>query len=210
MGSEYDPLFARRGAPAEGRDLERAEELFTTAGEPYLRSPWSWVLWAVVLPSTALATARAARRGMLAVLLLWSGAVLLGGAVEAALILRDRRPRTALAAWVLRAQGNLSLVAVALSVVLVAGRLSWALPGLWLLLVGHSFLTLGGLSFPPLRRTGWLYQCAGVVALVPRARPLWVFAAATAAGNAFVAWSLARRQRATRTARDATARSPGP
>lgn len=212
MGSEYDPLFAGRGAPAESRDLERAEELFAAAAEPYLRSPWSWALWAVVLPSAALATARASRRGMLAVLLLWSGAVLLGGAVEAALILRDRRPRTALAAWVLRAQGNLSLVAVVLSVALVAGRLSWALPGLWLLLVGHSFLTLGGLTFPPLRRTGWLYQCAGALALVPRARPLWVFAVATAAGNAFVAWSLARRQRARRAgaARDGRARSPGP
>ncbi len=194
MSSEYDPLFSRRGGPLESRDLERAEELFATAAEPYLRSPWSWALWAVVLPSAALLTELVATRGALAVLFLWSGAVLLGGAVEAALIARDHRPRTALAQWVLRSQGNLSLVAVVLSVALVAGRLSWVLPGLWLLLVGHVFLTLGGLSFPPLRRTGWLYQCAGLVALLPRVRALWVFAVAVAVGNAWVAWSLAHRR----------------
>ncbi len=208
MASEYDPLFAGRGSPAEGRDLERVEDLFAAAAEPYLRSPWSWALWAVVLPSAALVSAHAARRGALAVLVLWSGAVLLGGAFEAALILRGRRPRTALAGWVLRAQGNLSLVAVALSLALVGARLAWLLPALWLLLVGHSFLTLGGLTFPPLRRAGWIYQCAGLVALVPRARPLWVFAVAAAAGNGLVAWSLARRRRATGESRGATPRSP--
>jgi hypothetical protein len=195
MGSPYDPLFSGRRAAQDERDLERVEELFASAAAPYLRSPWSWALWAVVLPSAALLTERVAGRGILAVLLLWSLAVLLGGVLEVGLILRDPRPRTALAAWVLRAQGNLSLVAVVVSLALVAGRMGWALPGLWLLLVGHSFLTLGGLTFRQLRRIGWLYQGAGLVALLPQARPLWVFAGATAVGNALVAWSLAHRPR---------------
>ncbi len=194
MGSEYDPLFAAAAA-VEGRDLERVQEFFAAAARPYLRSPWPWALWALLLPAAALATERAAAAGPLAVLMLWAVTVLIGGAFEAALILRDRRPRTALAAWVLRAQGNLSLVGVGLSLLLVLAGLGWALPALWLLIVGHSFTTLGGLAFRPLRATGVFYQCAGVVALLPPARPLWVFALATAVGNGLVARALARRER---------------
>lgn len=190
--SEYDPLFGSR-RPADERDLDRVLTLFERAGRPFLRSPWSWVAWAVVLPTAALLTEGVANRwGWLAVLLLWSGAVLAGGAVEAALIWRQPEPRTALAAWVLRVQGNLSLVAVAVSLLLVATGSAWALPGVWLLLVGHSLFTLGGLTFPPLRRTGLWYQIAGAAALIPQARPLWLFAIATALGNLTVAWALAR------------------
>jgi hypothetical protein len=126
------------------------------------------------------------------VLLLWSGAVLLGGSVEAALIVRQPEARTALAGWVLRAQGNLSLVAVAVSLLLVATDVAWALPGVWLLLVGHSLFTLGGLTFQPLRRTGLWYQIAGIAALFHQARPLWLFALATGLGNLWIAWSLRR------------------
>lgn len=193
--SEYDPLFGGRASGDEG-DLDRVLAIFERAGRPFLRSPWSWVVWAVVLPAAALATTSVASRwGALAVMLLWSTAVLIGGAVEAALIVRQPMPRTALAAWVLRAQGNLSLVAVAISLLLVAVGHPWALPAVWLLLVGHSLYTLGGLSFPPLRRTGLLYQVAGAGALVPQGRPLWLFAAAAAIGNLWVAWALFRASR---------------
>ncbi|MEZ5331538.1 MAG: hypothetical protein R2991_05695 [Thermoanaerobaculia bacterium] len=193
--SEYDPLFGGR-VRGDERDLDQVLSIFERAGRPFLRSPWSWAAWALVLPAAALATGPVASRwGALAVLLLWSAAVLAGGFVEAALILRQPTPRTALAAWVLRAQGNLSLVAVAISLLLVLGGEPWALPAVWLLLVGHSLYTLGGLSFPPLRRTGLLYQVAGVGALIPQGRPLWIFAAATAVGNLWVAWELARTGR---------------
>lgn len=201
MTSEYDPLFGGR-RPADDRDLDRVLALFERAGRPFLRSPWPWVAWAVVLPTAAVVTeAVATRWGWLAVLLLWSGAVLVGGSVEAALIWRQPEPRTALAAWVLRVQGNLSLVAVAVSLLLVATGSAWALPGVWLLLVGHSLFTLGGLTFPPLRRTGLWYQIAGAAALFPQARPLWLFAAATAFGNLAVAWALHRERLGTRQGR---------
>lgn len=193
--SEYDPLFGA-GRASDERDLDRVLAIFERAGRPFLRSPWSWIAWAVVLPAAALTTeAVASRRGSLAVLLLWSAAVVVGGSVEAALIFRQPTPRTALAAWVLRAQGNLSLVAVAVSLLLAAVDAAWALPGVWLLLVGHSLYTLGGLSFPPLRRTGLLYQIAGAAALIPQGRPLWLFAGATGLGNLWVAWSLRRTRR---------------
>jgi hypothetical protein len=190
--SEYDPLLGS-GRPGDDRDLDRVLEIFERAGRPFLRSHWSWVGWAVVLPAAALTTqAVAARWGALPVLLLWSGAVLLGGSVEAALIVRQPEARTALAGWVLRAQGNLSLVAVAVSLLLVATDVAWALPGVWLLLVGHSLFTLGGLTFQPLRRTGLWYQIAGIAALFHQARPLWLFALATGLGNLWIAWSLRR------------------
>jgi len=38
-------------------------------------------------------------------------------------------------------------VALALSALLVWQDLAWALPGLWLLLLGHSFYMLGGIAF---------------------------------------------------------------
>jgi hypothetical protein len=84
---------------------------------------------------------------------------------------------------VLRLQGNLSFVALALSALLVWQDLAWALPGLWLLLLGHSFFMLGGLAFPPFRVCGLLYQLGGIVALWPGGNPLLAFAAATAVGN---------------------------
>jgi hypothetical protein len=87
---------------------------------------------------------------------------------------------------VLRLQGNLSLIALALSVLLVWLDAAWALPGLWLLLLGHSFYMLGGLAFAPLRVCGVLYQLGGLAALWPRGAPLVVFALATAAGNVWM------------------------
>jgi len=101
--------------------------------------------------------------------------------------------RTALAGWALNIQGNLSLVAVALSLAaLVAGQ-GRLLPGIWLLLLGHSFFLMGSLAFPPFRACGLIYQLGGVVALWPALDPLIVFAAATCAGNLWMAWSVWRR-----------------
>ena len=77
----------------------------------------------------------AARHGPLGVLSLWALAVIVGGALELALAWRHRQPRTGLTTWILRAQGNLSLLAVVLSALLVAVGQAWALPGLWLLLL---------------------------------------------------------------------------
>lgn len=94
---------------------------------------------------------------------------------------------TPLAAWVLRLQGNLSLVALALSVFLLWQDLAWALPGLWLLLLGHSFYMLGGLAFEPFRVCGILFQLGGVVALWPYGKPLLAFAVAAFAGNLWMA-----------------------
>jgi hypothetical protein len=182
--SEYEPLFTPKETGAD--DLEPVRDHFRAASRPFLRSPWSWFTWALLLPVAAFATPFAYRLGgPSGVLFAWSGVILLGGAVEILAIRRSAREGASgtLAAWVLRLQGNLSLVALALSAVLVWQDLAWALPGLWLLLLGHSFYMLGGLAFPPLRTCGVLYQLGGFAALWPGGMPLLVFALATAAGN---------------------------
>lgn len=188
MPSEYDPLFtpARTGED----DLEPVRDRFRAASQPFLRSPWSWAAWALILPAAALATPVAVRAGGFSFgLFLWSGAILLGGAVEMVGLFRARAATgsTPLASWVLSLQGNLSLVAVALSVFLLWQDLASALPGLWLLLLGHSFYMLGGLAFPPFRTCGLIYQLGGVAALWPGLEPLPVFAAATFVGNLWMA-----------------------
>jgi len=202
MPSEYDPLIPD---PVEvDDDLEPVRERFRAASGPYLRAPWSWLAWAAVLPAAAFATPLAAGIGGPAgVLVTWSVAILLAGAVEVASILRaggrtQRPPRTPLAAWVLRIQGNLSLAALALSVLLVWQDLAWALPGLWLVLLGHSFYLLGGLAFPPMRTCGLIFQLGGVAAFWPGFDPLLVFALATAAGNLWMALQVWRLRRAPR------------
>jgi hypothetical protein len=183
--TEYDPLFASSRAGAD--DLEPVRERFRAASRPFLQNPISWFAWSALLPGAALATPLAFRlAGPSGVLFTWSGVILLGGAIEF-LGIRGRSvqsiPAGTLAAWVLRLQGNLSLIALALSVLLVWQDLAWALPGLWLLLLGHSFYMLGGLSFEPMRVCGLIYQVGGVAALWPDGYPLEVFALATAAGN---------------------------
>jgi hypothetical protein len=195
--SEYDPVLPESTGPTSD-DLDRAQDLFEAASRPYLSAPWSWLAWAVVLPAAALGTPWAiAVGGGVGVLLLWSVSILAGGAVEmGALARRGRLVLTPLGSWALRIQGNLSLVAAALSVVLVLQGLAWALPGLWLLLLGHSLYLLGSLAFAPFRACGLLYQAAGLVALWPRGQPLWVFAAATALGNLWIGISIWRRNAA--------------
>jgi hypothetical protein len=196
MPSEYDPLFpARRNLEARD-DLEPVRELFQAAGRPFLRSPVSWFAWAVILPLAALCTPIAFRLGGPTwVLFNWSGAILLGGAVE---LLGIRRSGglgvtgTPLASWALRVQGNLSLVALALSILCLWLDLPWVLPGLWLLLLGHSFYALGGLSFDSFRVCGILYQIGGVAALWPDGHPLLAFAVATALGNLWMGVSIWR------------------
>lgn len=199
MSTEYDPLFKRSPA-SEVDDLERVQDRFAEASGPYLSTPWPWFAWGLVLPSAALATPLLyAGFGAAGVLLLWSGAVLLGGVTEALLIWRRRGAGTTpLSGWVFRAQGNLSLVAVVLSGVLVWKDLAGLLPAVWLLLLGHSLFAIGGLAFRPMRTCGLLYQIAGVGALLPAGNPLVFFAAGTAAGNLWMAVSIWRRQRARR------------
>lgn len=196
MSSEYDPLGRSRDSVAVDDDLDAVRDRFERAGRPYLSSPWSWVAWAVILPATAFVTPVVLDRyGRFAVLLLWSVAVLVGGAVEVSQIMRGRTRQgasTPLAAWVLRIQGNLSLVGLALSVLLVARGLAWALPGLWLLILGHSFYVVGGLSFSPLRTSGLIYQAGGLIALWPGGSPLAVFAATVFVGNLWTAWGIWR------------------
>jgi len=134
--------------------------------------------------------------GPAAVLFTWSGVILLGGAVEMLGIRRAGQGfgGTPLASWVLSVQGNLSLAALALSFLLVWQDAAWALPGLWLLLLGHSFYMLGGLAFPPFKTCGLIYQVGGLVALWPGGLPLLAFAAATAAGNFWMSWSVWRER----------------
>src|ERR1700716_4101898 len=110
MASGYDPLFSP--AAADEDDLAPVRERFQEASAPYLRSPWSWLTWAVVLPVAAGMTARLgsagvggrwgdARRLPAFVLMIWSAAILIGGAVEVVAIRRARggRRATTIAAW---------------------------------------------------------------------------------------------------------------
>ena len=188
--TEYDPLFDPQRAGVD--DLEPVREHFRAASRPFLSSPWSWFGWAVLLPAAALATPFAlARFGFSGVLFTWSGVILLGGAVEILNIRRGQQSgRSTLAAWVLRLQGNLSFVALLLSAVLIWQDLAWVLPGLWLLLLGHSFYMLGGFAFEPFRIAGLVYQLGGLLALWPTLlgnnSPLLVFAAATFLGNLWI------------------------
>jgi hypothetical protein len=201
--SEYDSLFTPSRSTGDIEDdLEPVREYFRAASRPFLRTPWSWFSWAVLLPAAALATTGAFRTfGFAGVLFIWSAVILLGGGVEIFAIRRAAKTEgnaggsTPLAAWVLRVQGNLSLVAVALSALLVWQDVSWALPGIWLLLLGHSFYMLGGLAFPPFRTCGILYQFGGLASLWPGGAPLAVFAATTAAGNLWMGFSIWRAVR---------------
>jgi hypothetical protein len=201
VASEYDPLFSRPDdaadddAPADGAaaGMGAVRRSFELAARPFVSSPWVWLAWAVLLPGAALATPGIYRRfGPSGPLFLWSIAILLGGLVELAGLKRRGAlgARTPLAAWALRVQGNLSLVGLALSVVLVWVGESELLPGLWLLLLGHSFFTLGGLAFRPMRTAGVLFQVGGAIALWPGSSPLGAFAAASAAGCLWMAWGI--------------------
>ena len=197
MTSEYDPFLAPARPRFESSDLEIARGLFGDASRPYLASPLPWLAWAVILPAAALSTPIAAGRyGWVGVLLLWSFAILIGGAFELGAIRHARAEvvSTPLASWAFGIQGNLSLVSIALSFFLLWNGHAWALPGVWLLLLGHSFVTLGGLAFLPLRNAGLLYQIGGVAALWPRGEPLLVLAATTGAANLWMAVSVWRRQ----------------
>jgi uncharacterized membrane protein len=197
--TEYDPLFDPQRAGVD--DLEPVREHFRAASRPFLTSPWSWFGWAVLLPAAALATPLVSGRfGFPGVLFTWSGVILLGGAVEMLAIRRSERQsaRSTLASRVLRLQGNLSFVALALSAVLIWQDLAWVLPGLWLLLLGHSFYMLGGFAFEPFRIAGLIYQLGGLLALWPTLlgthSPLLVFALATAVGNLWIGIGVWRQQ----------------
>jgi len=191
--SEYDPLIPR-GEDSLSDDLERVQSCFAEARRPYLNSAIPWLVWAIVLPGAAVGTRAVAERfAAPGVLMLWSLAVLIGGIVEGSLIMRRRRAGTTpLAAWVLRLQGNQSLIGLALSAFLIWQDLAQAIPALWLLLVGHSFFLVGGLAFPPMRQAGLIYEIGGLVALWSGPASLTVFALATALGNLRVAVALMR------------------
>lgn len=198
--SEYDPLFEREADADLAADEATAARAFREAARPYLSSPISWFAWSAILPGAALATPWAHARGReAAVTALWVAAILAGGAVEGLFLFRNRRPRTRLGAWAMRLQGNLSLVAVALSAVLLWIGAPELLPGVWLLLLGHSFFALGGLAFPPMRSAGIIYQLGGVAALVPGGDPLLAFALAAALGNFWIAIGIWRRDSAPQT-----------
>jgi hypothetical protein len=203
MASEYDPLRRTLDDPLAEDGLERVRDHFEKASQPYLGQPWSWLAWALILPSAALATPAVLRvAGGLGALVLWSIAVLIGGVIEAMQILGGRQHSGAgsstLATWVLRAQGNLSLVAVFVSLALVLQDQAWLLPGIWLLLLGHSLFSLGGLASRALRTAGLTYQLGGLLAIWPHGQALAIFAAATFLGNLWVAWPIWRARSATR------------
>jgi hypothetical protein len=203
MASEYDPIRKTLDDPLAEDGLELVRDHFEEASQPYLSQPWSWLAWALILPSAALATPALLRvTGGLGVLVLWSIAVLLGGCIEAVQILRNRSQSRAesstLAAWVMRAQGNLSLVAVIISLALLLQDQGWLLPGTWLLLLGHSLFSLGGLASRSLRVTGFIYQLGGLLAIWPHGQALAIFAATTFLGNLWVAWSIWRARSASR------------
>ena len=194
--SEYDPIVPLDELDHEPSDLDRVRELFERSADRFLRSPWSWVSWAVVVAVAALATrtVHAAGSGW-SVLVLWSTAILVGGAVEAILYARsgrDAKP-SQLARWVLRGQANLSLVGLFLSIYLVWRGHPEALAGVWLLILGHSFWSHGGLGFAAFRGAGVLYQVGGVAALTPWVDPLVALAVSVSAGNLWLAVAVWRR-----------------
>lgn len=195
--SEYDPLLPERWQepdPTAEREFADIRAHFAAASRPFLSSPWTWLGWAVILPIAALLTPRfAARPG--SVLFLWSAAILVGGLVEFLAIRRRRffSQRTPIASWALNLQGNLSLVGLVLSAaVLGAGRPD-LLPGLWCLVLGHSFFALGGLAFRPMRTAGLLFQLGGLVSFLPNVPPLPTFATTAAVACSWLAWGVARR-----------------
>jgi hypothetical protein len=197
VGSEYDPAFGRGEEPdgEPARDFAQVRAAFRRASRPYLSSPVPWVGWALALPAAALATPRAAAaRGAAGVLLVWSAAILLGGAIEGLTLLAARRRfgGSPLGSWAMRTQGNLSLVGAALSVALVLADRPQLLPALWLLLLGHSLFSLGGLALRAQRIAGVVYQIGGIAALLPGVPPLPAFAAATCLGNLIVAVGVLR------------------
>jgi hypothetical protein len=197
VSSEYEPLF--NSSPTGRDDLGAARDLFSRASGPYLRFPWSWLSWAIILPTAALLTpGLAVSRGVSGVLFAWSFAILLGGAIEISGIRRAARGvgSSTLASWALRLQGNLSLVAVALSVVLIWEDEAWLLPAVWLLLLGHSFYVLGGLAFAPFRGYGLILELGGLCALWPRGAPLTAFAVSTCIGNLWMAYAVWKREAA--------------
>ena len=195
MSSEYDPVFRRGQSTAVG-DLDSVQETFARAAGPYLTSPLPWLVWGIALPAAALATRRVLEAGgARGVLLFWSLIILAAGAVEAAVHARRRRQRprdSSLARWALRSQANLSVVAVILSLALVAVGQARLLATVWLLLLGHSLYSLGGLASPPLRRCGLIYQLGGLVSVWTLSSADLVFALATGLGNLSVAFSLWR------------------
>jgi hypothetical protein len=134
--------------------------------------------------------------GARGVLFLWSLTILAAGAIEAGIYARRRRQveRSTLAVWALRSQANLSLIAMLLSVALLVAGEGRLLAALWLLLLGHSLYSLGGLAFRPLKSAGLIYQLGGLVALLLAARGDAVFAATTALANLWVAFAIWRRR----------------
>jgi len=195
--SEYDPPFSRRRPSEEDLAVfEEVREHFRHSARPYLSSPVSWLTWALVLPTAALLThGLAPVAGFAGLLFLWSGAILVGGAVEAVVMFRRGAGGSPLASWALRVQGNLSLLALALSALLLWRDEARALPGLWLLLLGHSFYSLGGLSYTALRRYGATYQAGGFAALFLPDHALLIFAATTLVANLGLGLAVWRRQR---------------
>lgn len=193
--SEYD--IALGGDPGTDADADLVRSRFGEASAPYLSSPWLWAAWAVILPGAALGTpVTFAVGGWPAALVLWSVAILVGGLAEWVALRGRVRRRSALTGWALGVQGNLSVVALALSVALAVGGRFDLLPAVWLLALGHSFYTLGWLAFPPMRTAGLVYQAGGLAALWPGGPPgLIVFAGATAAANLWMAWSVWRAGR---------------
>lgn len=189
--SIYDPLLPEPSAH-DAHDLERVRAEFRQASRPFLGSAATWLTWSIVLPAAALVTRRLPADAYAAILFTWSGAILLAGTVEAVAIFRraQKQAPTPLGIWALRSQGNLSSVAIALSVLLIWQGLAWTLPGLWLLMLGHSFFVLGGLAFRPMRTSGLIYQLGGIVALLPADLSLEAFAAATGVANLWMAWSV--------------------
>ncbi len=195
MASEYDvPSLTRPASPESVARFARMREEFQRAAAPYLASPWGWLAWGLVMPAAALVTRAAGQAmGFRGIALLWSFAILLAGGVEAWALRRAGAGGSPFASWALTVQGNLSLVGLALSLLLLLRNDTAYLPGLWLLLLGHSFFSLGGLSYPALRRFGLAYQVGGLAALIVSSHALLIFAATTGLANLGLVVAVVRR-----------------
>lgn len=185
MASEYDvPSLTRPASPESVARFARVRAEFQHAAAPYLASPWGWLAWGLVMPAAALTTwALGDGMGFRGITLLWSFAILTAGGIEAWALRRAGAGGSPFASWALSVQGNLSLVGLALSVLLLLRNATAFLPGLWLLLLGHSFFSLGGLSYPALRRFGLAYQLGGLAAMFVSSKALLIFAGTTGLAN---------------------------
>ncbi len=182
---EYEPIFFTRKSKDSKEirdDLSIVQHLFKNAAQPFLSTPWGWLGWSIILPSSLLLTPVVnLKSGLRGIILLWSFSVLLGGIIEITAIRNSRYKNISnLSGWAYSIQGNLSLVGLALTSLLIFSS-PRIIPSLWLLIIGHSFYSLGSLADNILKYVGIYYQVMGIFTIFTH--PLYISAFAFFSAN---------------------------